>query len=561
MPPRRPVAPARPGRIRHAAGLLVLACVLCGIEGGPSYAAVLSPPAGSSSWPVYHGDPAGTGTAAPVSAVRTAAPVWASPVVDGQIYGEPLVSAGRVYVATENDTVYALSAATGAVIWSTHLGPPVPAASLPCGDITPTVGVTGTPVIDASRGEIFVVADELADGEPAHRLVGLSTTSGQVKMSQDVDPPGVNTAALLQRTGLALDAGQVVFGFGGNDGDCASYRGRVVAVPETGGPIRVFTVDAAPGESQGAVWMGGAAPVVDDSGHIWVSTGNGSVYSDKHAYDDSDSVLELSSSLRLLQFFAPTTWATNNSQDLDMSTAPALLPDGQVVLAGKSRIVYLLNGAHLGGIGGQQATLGDGSHAIVGSACGNDIDGGIAVLGMTVYLPCTSGIIAVRVTPSPPGLHLLWSSGTGGGPPIVAAGLVWTIGQNGVLYGLDPATGQVRQQVAMGTPANHFPTPSVGDGLLLAACAENVVAFAAPASGAAPPRPRARRGIQPARPIRHPPRQRISGHATSPQSPSVPWWLSPGSAGSSGGKRAATRRSMPVNRDDQLVAACGDRPA
>ncbi len=487
MPRQRHAASARRGRIRRAAGLLGLACVLCGIEGGPSYAAVLSPPpAGSSSWTVYHGDPAGTGAAAPVSAVRTAAQVWTSPAVDGQIYGEPLVSAGRVYVATENDTVYALSAATGAVVWSEHLGRPVPAASLPCGDIRPTVGITGTPVIDASRGEIFVVADELVDGRPAHRLVGLSTTSGQVEMSQDVDPPGINTAALLQRTGLTLDAGQVVFGFGGNDGDCASYQGRVVAVPETGGPVRVFTVDAAPGESQGAVWMGGAAPVVDDSGHVWVSTGNGSVYSDKDAYDDSDSVLELSSSLRLLQFFAPTTWATNNSQDLDMSTAPALLPDGQVVLAGKSRIVYLLNGAHLGGIGGQQATLGDGSHAIVGSACSNDIDGGVAVLGMTVYLPCTSGIIAVRVTPSPPALHLLWSSGTGGGPPIVAAGLVWTIGQNGMLYGLDPATGQVRQQVMIGTPANHFPTPSVGDGLLLAACADNVVAFAAPAPGAAP---------------------------------------------------------------------------
>ena len=67
---------------------------------------------------MYHGDPAGTGAAAPVSAVRTGTPVWASPVVDGQIYGEPLVSAGRVYVATENDTVYALSAATGAVVWS-----------------------------------------------------------------------------------------------------------------------------------------------------------------------------------------------------------------------------------------------------------------------------------------------------------------------------------------------------------------------------------------------------------------------------------------------------------
>jgi len=245
----------------------------------------------------------------------------------------------------------------------------------------------------------------------------------------------------------------------------------VVAVPETGGPPTYFTVDGAAGESQGAIWMGGAAPVVDDSGHVWVSTGNGSVYSAAHAYDDSDSVLELSSSLRLLQFFTPADWPQNNSQDLDMSTAPVLLPDGQVLLTGKSRIVYLLSGSHLGGIGGQQASL--------AAACGNDIDGGAAVVGMTAYLPCTTGVVAVQVTRSPPGLRLLWTSQTGGGPPVVAAGLVWTIGQNGVLYGVSPASGQVRQQATIGTPANHFPTPSVGDGLMLAASANRVVAFPA----------------------------------------------------------------------------------
>ena len=122
---------------------------------------------------------------------------------------------------------------TGAVAWSAHLGSPVPSGSLPCGDITPTVGITGTPVIDPSRDEIFVVADELVSGSPEHRLVGLSAAPGRVEMTQDVDPPGADPAALLQRTGLTLDAGQVVFGMGGNDGDCASYRGRVVAVPET----------------------------------------------------------------------------------------------------------------------------------------------------------------------------------------------------------------------------------------------------------------------------------------------------------------------------------------
>ena len=82
------------------------------------------------------------------------------------------------------------------------------------------------------------------------------------------------------------------------------------------------------------------------------------------------------------------------------------------------------------------------------------------------------------MTASPPALRLLWSSGRGGGPPIVAAGLVWTIGQNGTLYGLDPSTGAVRQQAPVGAPANHFPTPSVGDGLLLAPSADRVVAFA-----------------------------------------------------------------------------------
>jgi hypothetical protein len=464
----------RPARVL-AAGLLTAACALAMAPG----AFAQTGPAGGSSWTVYHGSADGSGVAGPVTAVDTRTRAWTSPTLDGQIYGEPLVWAGRVYVATENDTVYALSSTTGAVAWSAHLGPPVPAGSLPCGDISPKVGITGTPVIDPARGELFVVADELVHGVPAHMLVGLSAASGGTELTEDVDPPGADPAALLQRTGLTLDNGQVLFGMGGNFGDCSSYRGRVGTVPEAGGTPRYFTVDSGPGESQGAIWMGGAAPVVDSSGNIWVATGNGSVYSSSHAYDDGDGVLELSPSLALLQYFAPSNWAANNSRDLDMSTAPALLPDGQVILAGKSRIVYLLDGGHLGGIGGQQAAL--------GSACPEDIDGGVAISGMTVYLPCRTGIVAVQASRSPAALHLLWSSGTGGGPPVIAAGLVWTIGQNGVLYGLNPASGHVAQQGSIGAVANHFPTPSVAGGLLLAPAATDVVAFRA--SGTATPSP------------------------------------------------------------------------
>ena len=106
---------------------------------------------------------------------------------------------------------------------------------------------------------------------------------------------------------------------------------------------------------------------------------------------------------------------------------------------------------------------------------------------MTAYLPCFSGIIAVGAGQSPPALHLLWSSATGGGPPILAAGLLWTIGQNGTLYGLDPATGAIRQQASIGAVANHFPTPAVADGLMLAPAARDVIAFAAPGPGTAAP--------------------------------------------------------------------------
>jgi outer membrane protein assembly factor BamB len=240
-------------------------------------------------------------------------------------------------------------------------------------------------------------------------------------------------------------------------------------VKEGGSSPAIFTVDDQTGDSQGAVWMGGAAPVVDAHGNVWVSVGNGSVNSASLPYDDSDSVLEISATGQLEQYFAPSSWASDNANDLDMSTAPVLLADGQVVLAGKSPIVYLLDGAHLGGIGSQEASL--------GPLCTNDIDGGSAFVGATVYLPCTTGPTAIRVSKSPASLHMLWQATVGGGPPLVAAGLVWTVGKDGVLYGLNPATGQVRQQATIGAVDNDFTTPSVGDGLLLVASTYRVVAF------------------------------------------------------------------------------------
>jgi outer membrane protein assembly factor BamB len=447
------------------AGIAVLATTLVGFASNSATAAPTD-----TSWTVYHGDAAGTGVSTAFRAVDTAERAWASPALDGEIYGEPLVYANDVYVATESDTVYALNATRGSVVWSRHFANAVPSSDLPCGNIAPTVGITGTPVIDPSRNEIFVVADELVNGGPQHFLEGLSTKNGAIELRERVDPPGSVPSALLQRTGLNLVDGRVVFGMGGNDGDCATYRGRVISVKETGSRPDIFTVDSHAGDSQGAIWMGGAAPVIDAKGNVWVSAGNGSVNNPSQGYDDSDSVLELTATGRLEQYFAPSTWPANNAADLDMSAAPALLADGEVLIAGKSAIAYLLNGAHLGGIGHEQTSL--------ASVCGNNIDGGVAFVGMTVYLPCLNGTVAIRVTKSPPAMRVLWSANiSGSGPPLVVAGLVWTVGKNGVLYGLDAASGQVRRQVNIGAVANDFTTPSVGDGFMLVASTNRVLAF------------------------------------------------------------------------------------
>ena len=193
-------------------------------------------PLDPSNWPVYHGTFVGSGVAPGTSSYQSAKPLWTSSALDGQIYGEPLVEGDTVIVATENDTVYALSTRSkGSILWSKHLARPVPASRLPCGDISPVVGMTSTPVIDSARSEVYVVADEFLNRSISHHLVGLSLSNGKVLLDEQVDPPGSDPAAQLQRSALTVADGQVLISSGGNAGDCATYHGWVVGVPVGGG--------------------------------------------------------------------------------------------------------------------------------------------------------------------------------------------------------------------------------------------------------------------------------------------------------------------------------------
>ena len=74
-----------------------------------------------SNWTTYHGNAEATGVHAAQTKLLPSRRAWTSPVLDGQLYGEPLVADGRVVAATENDTVYVMAARSGRILWSRHL--------------------------------------------------------------------------------------------------------------------------------------------------------------------------------------------------------------------------------------------------------------------------------------------------------------------------------------------------------------------------------------------------------------------------------------------------------
>jgi len=101
--------------------------------------------------------------------------------VAGPVYAQPLYwhlpgsTRALLLVATEQNLVYALDSQTGALVWKTSVGPPVPHSSLPCGNIDP-LGITGTPVIDDQLQALFLGAmiTDKASRAPRHLVFGLS---------------------------------------------------------------------------------------------------------------------------------------------------------------------------------------------------------------------------------------------------------------------------------------------------------------------------------------------------------------------------------------------------
>jgi hypothetical protein len=360
--------------------------------------------------------------------------------LDEQVYASPIVVKGITVVATENDTVYAFNSAL-TLIWKDHLGTPSPASERPCGNIE-HLGITGTPTYAGVTGLVYVAA-EFSGNPPTHRLIAMRLTTGARTMNRHLDQAGVDQATMQERGALLTTSAGVYVPFGGLAGDCGAYKGRVLryALDGTGEPTS-YTV---PTTREAGIWTP-PGPTFDGT-NLLVAVGNGE---SSTTYDYSDSVLKLSAKPALLDYFSPTNWAQENQHDVDLGSQGPAIVGPWVFQAGKSGTAYVLRLSSLGHIGGQVSSA---------TVCASF--GGTAVVGSTVYVPCTDGVRAVSID-STGHMHVLWHAASNiTGAPVVGGGRVWSLDTGaGVLHSLNPSTGAELGSVSVGA-VTRFATPAI----------------------------------------------------------------------------------------------------
>jgi outer membrane protein assembly factor BamB len=287
--------------------------------------------------------------------------------VNGQVYAEPLVIGSTVIVATENNYVYALDAATGAVKWHTQVGN---AYALPCVNIQPNSGITSTPVYDSSTGTVYVMANVNTGKSVAWRLFGLDVTNGNITFQHGIYGSPSNDSRIsfngtqeLQRPGLMLLNGTVYAAFSSHC-DKTPYDGYVSAVTPSNGNFTLWSDESGASDNSGGIWQSGGGIMSDGPGRIIITSGNGisppkAPGSNPPSYL-AESVIRLAlqsnGTLAPQDFFSPANAPSLDNSDTDYGAAgPVGLPVGttaypQIIVQGsKIGTIFLLDSTNLGG--------------------------------------------------------------------------------------------------------------------------------------------------------------------------------------------------------------------
>jgi hypothetical protein len=332
-----------------------------------------------------------------------------SQAVDGQIYAQPLYMAGItisgkgthnvVFVATENDSVYAFDAddnggANASPLWKVSLldgahgaaggATVVPQGDVSSTDIQPVLGVTGTPVIDQSTNTIYLVSKTKENGSYPQRLHALDITSGAEKFGGPVtiaasvagNGNGSSGGTLNfdtkwenNRAGLLLLNGFVYVAFAAH-GDNGPWHGWILSY--NAATLAQKSVWCASPNGIGAgIWMSGAGIAADTNnptgsspgGRLFVATGNGTFdaktpYTNSMDYGDSIVRLHLNSGVMTVSDdFTPLNQDKLNATDRDLASGGVLLVPDQssgghthlLVQSGKEGRISLVDRDNMGG--------------------------------------------------------------------------------------------------------------------------------------------------------------------------------------------------------------------
>jgi hypothetical protein len=314
--------------------------------------------------------------------------------VDGQVYAEPLYQTdvfipgqgtfNVVFIVTEHDSVYAFDADSNTsgpnhdgLLWHvSFLGagitPFSQADAFNCGQITPEIGITATPVIDPASATIYVVAQTkqvVGTTTTYHQqLHALDITSGEEKFGGPVEVtatyPGMSAGDTFdprrykERPGLVLLNG-VVYTSWSSHCDATPSHGWVIGYDaQTLAQVAVF--NTSPNSQLATIWQAGGAPAVDSDGNIYFETGNcNSGGTDPNLGDYGEAFMELSSAdgLSVADYFIPANYQALDAADQDIgSGAPIVLPDQPgdhphlLVGAGKDGRIFLMDRDAMGGL-------------------------------------------------------------------------------------------------------------------------------------------------------------------------------------------------------------------
>ena len=460
-------------------------------------------------------------------------------MVDGKVDAQPLylsqVTIGGqkknvLYVATEHGSVYAFDAdsingTTSAFLWKTStLGAgEITSDNRGCGQVSPEIGITATPVIDRSRNAIYVVAmSKNASGTYFQRLHALDLSTG----AELFGGPKTITAT-YPGTGDNSSGGNVVF-------DPKQYKerpgllqinGTVYTTWSSHCDIRPYTswvmafsadtlaqtsvLNLVPNGSDGGIWMSGTAPAADAAGNIFFLEGNGTFDTTLNAQgfpsnaDCGNCFVKISTGtgLRLVDYFTPHNTVAESSADLDLGSGGAiLLPDVQdaggvtkhlSVGAGKDAIIYVADRENMGKFNASTDQIYQG----ISGQLGGQVFSMPAYFNGTVYLgaagdalkafPVTTARVAL--TPSSQSTHNFAYPGT---TPSVSAngatnGIVWAIENSGAILFAFDATDLTKELYDSNQAANsrdHFSgnkfiTPMVANGKVYVGTPNSVAVF------------------------------------------------------------------------------------